>query len=265
MKKFLPTGFGRKLLSVLGASRHGVLSARRNVRTLPVPFVTKAAALMTGSACIGTAVAFLVQAKLGLSSYDVLSSGIVRHLPVTMGQAGWMIAAAFFLIATLLRRPPSGWGIAFILGNGLAIDAANGLLNTPTGLLERSGYVTAGLVLMAIGVSLVLDSGATGGPFELIMKAGQDRGLNPTAVRYGLDIGVFVLGLSLGGSFGPATVVHAATFGLLLQTVGQAFTDRRVGRELRHQAKSAAPPVMPSESSSVTAASTQSDFACVYP
>ncbi|MFT7647648.1 MAG: putative membrane protein YczE [Candidatus Poriferisodalaceae bacterium] len=91
------------------------------------------------------------------------------------------------------------------------------------------------IILMAFGVSLVVYSGTTGGPFELLMLAGEDRGMSRLTVRYCLDVGVFVSGVALGGTFGPAIVVYALTFGLVLQLVSQGFHDHAMGRQQRIQ------------------------------
>ena len=88
---------------------------------------------------------------------------------------------------------------------------------------------------MAAGISLMVHSGTTGGPFELLMMAGEDRGLPRRATRLVLDVGVLALAILFGGAFGAATLVFAATMGLVLQTIHQALVDHRVGRGLRRQ------------------------------
>ncbi len=182
---------------------------------------------------IGAAVALLVQADLGLPPYDVLSSGIQGKLGVSLGQAGWLVAGVLFVIATILGQRPSGWGIAYILANGLAVDAMGGLLNAPESIAGQVAFVVSGIVVMAIGVNVVLFSGTTGGPFELLMAAGEVRGIARLKTRYALDVGVLVLGLGLGGAFGAATVIYAALMGIALQAINQMFLDFGVGRSVR--------------------------------
>ncbi len=52
-------------------------------------------------------------------------------------------------------------------------------------------------------------------------------------MRTGLDVGVLVLGVALGGPFGVGTVIYAALMGLVLHVVGQALADHSVGRHRR--------------------------------
>ena len=190
-------------------------------------------ALLVGSTLIGTAVAFLVQADLGLAPYDVLSSAIGTQLGISLGQAGWAVAAVLFMIAALFGNRPSPWGIGYIVANGLAVDATSWLLNSPATLAGRVVFVFAAIVIMAAGVNVVLYSGTTGGPFELLMAAGETRGLKRIHVRYALDVIVLGLGITLGGDFGLATIIYAALMGVVLQLLRQALDDYGSGRQLR--------------------------------
>ncbi len=231
-------------LNVITFSRHGAVAALRDRRAAPVAGVARRlCGLLFGSSAIGIAVALLVQAGLGLAPYDVFSSAISRHLGLSLGQSGWLVAGGLFAVATLLRQPPSPWSIAYILANGLAVDAAGGLLTQPETLLGRWTFVAAAIVLMAFGISFVLYSGVSGGPFELLMRAGEQRGLSRIRVRYTLDLGVFGLGILLGGDLGLGTVIYATTFGLAMRAAGQALQDHETGRQLRLAAQSAEHPV----------------------
>lgn len=224
----------KRVLEMLGTSRHSfVPTAREHLTKATKPIAVQGLSLAAGSTLIGAAVVMLVQADLGLPPYDVLSSGPQRHLPLTLGQAGWAVAAVLFAVAAVLRRPPSAWGVAYIIGNGLAVDAMGHLLNPPTTDPGRVGFLLAAIVVMAGGINLVLYSGTTGGPFELLMRAGEDRGISPTHVRYALDVTVLVVGLVIGGSAGIGTVIYAALMGVMLQTARQVFSDYAEGRALR--------------------------------
>jgi uncharacterized membrane protein YczE len=198
-------------------SRHSALGALKSFATKPPPSVAvQAVSLIIGSSLIGIAVALLVEARLGLAPYDVLSSGISQRAGLSLGQASWLIAAGLTLAAILLGRRPSRWGIAYVFLNGLTIDAASGILQEPSSMALRIAFVLAGILTMAAGINVVLHSGTTGGPFELLAAAGEDRGVSAVKVRYGLDAGVLLSGVALGGSFGPATVAYGALMGVMI-------------------------------------------------
>jgi uncharacterized membrane protein YczE len=218
----------------VGMSRHSALGALKSFAAKPPPSVAvQAVSLIIGSSLIGIAVALLVEARLGLAPYDVLSSGISQRAGLSLGQASWLIAAGLTLAAILLGRRPSRWGIAYVFLNGLTIDAASGILQEPSSMALRIAFVLAGILTMAAGINVVLHSGTTGGPFELLAAAGEDRGVSAVKVRYGLDAGVLLSGVALGGSFGPATVAYGALMGVMIMTGNQALADHRRGRAMR--------------------------------
>lgn len=225
-------------LALIGLSRQAAIPvARRASQSRAGSVARKAMSLMLGSSLIGVAVALLVNARLGMPPYDVLSSAIQLHTGLSLGQASWLISGVLFTSAALLGRFPSVWGLAFVFCNGLAIDAAISLINEPQTLTLRWIFVVAATALVSIAISVVVYSGTTGGSFELLMLAGEDRGVSRMKVRYALDFGVFGLGLALGGEFGPATVVHALTIGLLLRTISQILLDYETGRNSRVRAE----------------------------
>ncbi len=232
----------REKARLIGASRHSALPLIRGRVEPVVRSVGKqSAALLLGSTLIGAAVGFLVQADLGLAPYDVLSSGLENRMGVSLGQAGWIVATILFVVSSALRHRPSIWGVGYILANGIAVDTTAWLLNQPATMPARLLFVLAGIVTMAIGVNIVLYSGTTGGPFELLMLAGEDHGINRMHTRYFLDASVLILGVVLGGTFGAATVIYAALMGLALQGISQLFLDYDTGRSVRLNMSAAQP------------------------
>lgn len=195
--------------------------------------VRKAASLLVGSTFIGTGVVLLTQAELGLAPYDVLVSGLVPRIGLSFGQTVWAVSAVLFLIAAVLGQRPSRWGIAYVFANGVAIDAISGIVNRPDALSARIAFVAAALAAISAGIALVVHSGSTGGAFELLTAAGEERGLDRTAVRTSLEVGLLGLGIVLGGSFGPATLVIALGIGPVLGIVSQALADHSHGRAHR--------------------------------
>lgn len=218
----------------LGFGRQGALAAAR--RAFPAKALTplhRVASLLTGSLLIGTAVGLLRQADLGLSPFDLLVSGLQPRFGLSFGQTVWLISGIMFLIAALLGQRPTRWGFAHVFANGIAIDAVAGVVNEPVSLIARIGFVAAAIVVLAAGISVVVHSGSTGGSFELLMAAGEARGVDRSTVRTSLEVGVLTLGLALGGSFGPATIAIALTIGPLLGVTAQALEDHAKGRTMR--------------------------------
>lgn len=223
-----------RFVGKLGFGRQGGLAATR--RMFPTRAVTPArrtVAMIVGSLMIGTGVALLTQARLGLAPYDVLVSGLQPRLGLSFGQTVWVISAVLFLIATLLGARPNRWGIAFVVSIGFLVDAVAGSVNSPESIVGRYAFVVAAVFAIAAGVSLVVHSGNTGGSFELLMRAGEMRGYNRRNVRTALEVGVLVLGIVLGGSFGPATILIAMSIGPILGLTATALDDHARGRHAR--------------------------------
>ena len=218
----------------LGFGRQGALAAMR--RMFPVRAlspVRMAISLFAGATFIAIGVVLLTQANLGLSPFDVLVSGLMPRIGLTFGQTVWAVSAVLFAVAAILGQRPSRWGIAYVLAIGIAIDSVAGSIKSPESLLGRSIFVAAALLALSAGISLVVHSGSTGGAFELLMTAGEERGYDRRLVRTSLELGVLIAGISLGGSFGPATLVIALGIGPMLGMLGQALTDHSDGRARR--------------------------------
>lgn len=218
----------------LGFGRSGALAVTR--RMFPVSAITplrRAVSLLVGSLLVGTGVALLTQADLGLSPYDVLVSGLQPRLGLSFGQTVWAVSGAIFVVAAMLGQRPSRWGIAYVGSIGFAVDAVSGSINGPESLFGRGLFVAAALFTLAGGISLVVHSGSTGGGFELLMEAGEVRGYDRRVVRTSLEVGVLVIGIVLGGRVGVATLIVALGIGPLLGVTGQALADHSDGRASR--------------------------------
>jgi uncharacterized membrane protein YczE len=189
--------------------------------------------LFSGSILIGFGVSFLLHAHLGLPPYDVMLSAIRVHSGLTHGQSAWVAAAVLFSISTLLGRPPKPAGLALSFLNGFSVDVAGSLLVDPDQLMVRILFAGLGTVAIAAGISLVVFSGTTGGAFDLLMLAGEDRGLRAQRVRTVLEVLVIVGGVVAGGTAGFATVAFAILIGPLLTGISQALSDHQAGRENR--------------------------------
>ena len=199
-------------------TRHGAIAAarRRLPRRVHDP-LTRTVLLFSGAGIIGLAVAMLVHARLGLAPFDVLVSSVSSHSGLSMGQSAWMISGSLYLVSTLLGRRPSLVSLAFITATGLAVDTMIPLVADLDAMPLRIGAMVTGVALLSLGVAMVVHSSATGGSFELLMKAGQDRGLRPARVRMFLESSALLTGTLTGGAFGVGTVVVALSMGHLMQ------------------------------------------------
>ena len=75
----------------------------------------------------------MVRGDLGLAPWDVLHSGFIRHVPITLGQAVVLIGFVVLLLWIPLREMPGLGTISNALVVGLSADATLGAARPPGG------------------------------------------------------------------------------------------------------------------------------------
>lgn len=218
----------------VGISRHGVVAAER-VAQLPQSRngFRQVLSQFAGSILIGLGVSLFVHAQLGVPAFDVMLTALRDLLGITLGQAGWLFTGTLFLVATFLGRRPKISGLFYMFANGIAIDVWLHLIRDPEPLPLRLLFVALGTLAIAGGVALVIHAGLTGGAIELLMNAGEDRGLDPFKLRRTIEILIVVGGVALGGDIGWVTLVFVLTMSPSLKAGQQALADHRAGRSAR--------------------------------
>lgn len=186
------------------------LRAGRLVRRLPQ--------LLVGLVLYGASLAMMVRGALGLAPWDVLHSGFIRHVPITLGQAVVLWSFVVLLLWIPLREKP---GIGTILNAvlvGLAADATLAVLVRPDELWLRVLLMVSGVVLNGLATALYIGSQFGRGPRDGLMTGLARRtGLSLRLVRTALEVVVVVAGLLMGGVLGIGTVVYAVAIGPLAQ------------------------------------------------
>lgn len=228
------SGLVQRVENLGGISRQGVVATSRWVHDHPIPTASQQVLwLVPASVLIGVGVASLDAAGLGLSPFDVWLSGLSDITPLSFGQSAWVTSGLLFVIATAFGVRPTSRSVSFIALNGLSIDLAGSLIVGPDPIGVRIALAAGGWVVLVCGVALVVAKGAAGGAFEALMHVAQRRGHRPLLLRTSLEVGFFVAGLAIGGSFGPMTIVIAFGMGPAIVSGLQAIEDHRTGREIR--------------------------------
>lgn len=174
--------------------------------------------LAVGLLLYGASLALMVRGTLGLAPWDVLHSGLARHVPLTLGQ---MVVAMSFVVLLLwipLREKPGLGTLANAVLVGLAADATLAVLEAPEALAPRIGLLLAGVVLNGLATALYIGSQFGRGPRDGLMTGLSRRtGWSLRLVRTGLEVSVVLLGLAFGGVLGVGTVLYALSIGPLAQ------------------------------------------------
>ncbi len=194
----------------------------------------RVAQLLLGLVLFGVTMALLVRAGLGLEPWGVLTYGLVQHVPLTYGE---MVIATSFVVL-LLWVPLRQWpGLGTLLNAvviGLATDATLAVVPPVRGLGWRLLVLLAGVVGNGVAGALYIGSQLGPGPRDGLMTGLSRRtGRSVRLVRTCLEVGVVVLGWTLGGVVGVGTVAYALLIGPVVQLLLPRLTVRVPPRAVR--------------------------------
>lgn len=179
--------------------------------------------LLMGLTIAHLGVTLFLLADLGSDPFNVLIQGLYRFLP----WAGFMthgyvhMGVSFLIILALLVVDRSyiriGTLLCMVLG-GPIIDvftiALGGLIHSESPMALRLVALVAGCVILAFGMTIVIQSKAGTGPNDLVAVVISDKTrwkFGP--VRICVDVCLALAGLLLGGTVGLGTVICAFLVG----------------------------------------------------
>jgi uncharacterized membrane protein YczE len=181
--------------------------------------------LYVGLVLYGVSLGLMIRGDLGLAPWDVLHSGLIQHVPITMGQAVILMSFVVLIAWIPLREMPGIGTISNALVVGLAADGTLALLDRPDPMALRIALMLGGIALCALATALYIGAQFGRGPRDGLMTGLVRRtGLSLRLVRTGLEISVVLIGLLLGGALGLGTVLFALTIGPLTQLWLPYFT-----------------------------------------
>ncbi|NPD03205.1 hypothetical protein HN031_00685 [Nocardioides sp. zg-1308] len=193
------------------------LRAGRLARRLPQLYV--------GLFLYGVSLAMMVRGALGLAPWDVLHSGFIRHVPMSLGQAVVLFSFVVLVLWIPLREMPGLGTISNALVVGVSADVTLAVLAQPDAVWARISLMVGGVVLCGAASALYIGAQLGRGPRDGLMTGLARRtGLSLRLVRTALEVGVVVIGLLLGGRLGIGTVAYALAIGPLTQLMLPWFT-----------------------------------------
>ena len=176
--------------------------------------------LFVGLVLYGASLAWMVRADLGLAPWDVLHSGLIRHVPITLGQAVVLMSFVVLVLWIPLRETPGIGTLSNAVVVGLSADATLWLMDAPAGLAPRIALMVGGVLLCGFATALYIGAQLGRGPRDGLMTGLHRRtGVSLRLVRTALEVGVVLLGLVLGGVLGLGTVLFALGIGPVTQAL----------------------------------------------
>ena len=189
--------------------------------TAPTPFTIRPPAisilfLLLGLIVFGFGHAILFAAHLGVSPWMVLSQGITVQ---TGWSIGWTIIAVSVLVLLLwwpLNQVPGLGTVINSLVVAAVIEVSINFLPTFDHILAQCLQALIGIIFIAMGTGIYLIANLGPGPRDGLMTGLQKVTDLPLAyVRNGLELTVVLVGWSIGGTAGIATLMFAIFIGPL--------------------------------------------------
>lgn len=183
--------------------------------------------LYLGLVAYGVSLALMVRGDLGLAPWDVLHSGLIRHVPLTLGQAVVLMSFVVLLLWIPMREKPGLGTISNAVVVGISADATLALLDRPDAVVLRVALMAGGVVLCGLASAMYIGAQLGRGPRDGLMTGLARRtGGSLRLVRTGIEVTVVVIGLLLGGTLGLGTILYALAIGPLTQLWLPAWTIR---------------------------------------
>ncbi len=174
--------------------------------------------LLVGLTLYGLSLALMVRGGLGLAPWDVLHSGIARHVPLSLGQVVVITAFVVLLAWIPLREKPGVGTVANALLIGTTADLFLRVLPVARGLPLQVTESLGGVALCGLATAMYIGAQLGRGPRDGLMTGLNRRtGRSIRLVRTAIELTVLLIGFLLGGSVGIGTVVFAFGIGPLTQ------------------------------------------------
>ena len=171
--------------------------------------------LVFGLTVFGLGEALLIQSTLGNSPWAVLSQGLSRHTPLSLGWANFFISIAVLLGWIPLKQRPGFGTLANIVVISTALQVGTDIFPIEHHTMWiRLAYLFGGIALIGCGSAFYITCGLGPGPRDGLMTGiHKITGIRVGRVRLVLEVIVASVGWAIGGRVGIGTVCFALFIG----------------------------------------------------
>ena len=181
--------------------------------------------LVVGLYLYGASMAMVVVSGLGMIPWDVLHSGILRHVPLTFGTIITITSVLVLLAWIPLRQQPGLGTVLNALSIGPALDLTLLFHPRPEALGWNIVLLVAGVVLNGVASAMYIGSQLGPGPRDGLMTGlSRVTGRSIRLVRTLIEVTVVAVGWALGGVVGIGTALYAVSIGPITQALLPFFT-----------------------------------------
>jgi len=171
--------------------------------------------LVFGLTVFGLGEALLIQSTLGNSPWAVLSQGVSRHTPLSLGWANFFVSIAVLLGWIPLKQRPGFGTLANIVVISTALQVGTDIFPIEHHTMWiRLAYLFGGIALIGCGSAFYITCGLGPGPRDGLMTGiHKITGIRVGRVRLILEVIVASVGWAIGGRVGIGTLCFALFIG----------------------------------------------------
>ena len=188
-------------------------------------FVRDLFVIQSGFVLYGLALALLIRADLGTSTWLVLEIALADIIGIKIGTMTVVMGFVVLGLA-LLSRERVGWGtLANILSIGPWLNLWLELISTPeNNLVLQIGMFLLGVLVQGIATAVYIGVDAGAGPRDSLMLAvHRVTGFSVRVARGSIEVIVVTIGWVLGGPAGWGTLAFALLIGPAVQWAFKVF------------------------------------------
>jgi uncharacterized membrane protein YczE len=171
--------------------------------------------LLVGIVCLGVGISLMVQARLGLSPWDVLHQGISEQTGLEFGTVVIVLGLAILPFWVPLGQRFGIGTVINVLTVGVVVNLTIHALPVTNALVPRWGYLLGGILVIGFGTGLYIGAGLGPGPRDGLMTGIAAKGPRLWIVRTCIELTVLCVGWILGGDVGIGTLLFAFGIGPL--------------------------------------------------
>ena len=194
-------------------------------------YIKRFALLLVGLVLCAVGIALTVNAKLGLSPWDMLFDGLSKQFTKILGREVMIgtlsqIIGLMVIVVDIILKEKIGFGTllnVWLIGKFTNIFLKFHLLPEPDGLPGRAIVMCAGFIVLGLGIYWYMKSGLGAGPRDSLMIALARRKLPVSLAKNSLEFFAFVVGFFAGGTVGIGTVVAVFAMGYILKYIFKLF------------------------------------------
>ncbi|WP_141705368.1 YczE/YyaS/YitT family protein [Vulcanibacillus modesticaldus] len=197
-----------------------------------------------GIIILSLGIAMIIEANLGVSSWDVLHIGLYNILGLTIGTWSIIVSLTVIIITFILDKKMISIGTVLnMIFVGVFIDLFLYLLPTMERLFFQYMYLFVGILLMGMGAGLYITANLGAGPRDsLMLVLSKKYQMSIGKIKTIMELLVLIVGWILGGPVYIGTLIVSVLIGPIIQffiklwdtyfvSQGIVITDLRYRRE----------------------------------